>query len=387
MIRLRPDVRVLLTALAILVIGGIVLTLMAPPPPAPPLSVRNQRANGAMLLRDWLDELGFQTREMLTEPMRLDTIDVLFVLDPALTYDASEVALIADWVRRGNTLIVAGEPFFVNDLLRPFRVSARYLFYRAEEDQILSPTSPILQTPPFDRVRAEPQIAIGDIEVRKREDVAVHLAVSTQPVLVSFREGRGRVWVSGAFRPFTNRGLGTDGASARLLLNLLAGIPRGATIGFDEVRHGFTEQPATLAAWLTQTPPGWGVMIGAALTGVYLGLRGRRFGRAVPLPDSALRREYVEYIQAIANLLRRSGQRAEMLRHFDGQLRRRLSERYGVEPHLSADDLAKAVAARDPAQDAAALRDVLVRLARKSVSEAELVRIAADVDGLIERMR
>ena len=65
---------------------------------------------------------------------------------------------------------------------------------------------------------------------------------------------------------------------------------------------------------LLTTPPGLGLVLAFGLTFVFLALRGRRFGRIVPLPDETLRREPVEYIQAMANLYRRSGQQILMKR-------------------------------------------------------------------------
>ena len=206
------------------------------------------------------------------------------------------------------------------------------------------------------------------------------------PVLVSFSEGAGTVWLSGALRPFTNLGL-SDPGNARLLANLVAAVPHDASVGFDEIVHGFGEDTQqTLSAWLFGTAPGWAILIGFALTMIYLALRGRRFGRALPLPEQQVRRDTREYIQAIATLFRRSGQRGEIVQHYDQQLRRRLSERYAVDPHLEASQLVSAVTDRDPRLDSQSSGTVLNDLARRNVSEQELVATAAEVDRWLRSM-
>jgi hypothetical protein len=193
------------------------------------------------------------------------------------------------------------------------------------------------------------------------------------------------VWVSGALRPFSNLGL-HDPGSSRLMVNLLAGLPSGAVIGFDEARHGFSETPSSVMNWLVSVPPGWGILLALALTLVYLGLQGRRFGRALPLPDDRLRREPVEYIQAMANLFRRSGLRSEMLGHYRSQLRRRLTERYTVDPKLNDTELVKAVIYHEPSLDEAELRRVLKALSNPRPSESDLVSAALDVDTWLRRL-
>jgi hypothetical protein len=64
-----------------------------------------------------------------------------------------------------------------------------------------------------------------------------------------------------------------------------------------------------------------------------------------------------------------------------------LSERYGVEPNLETGALIEALAARDPALDARALRDLMNALSQSQVSEQELVKIAAQLDAFLRQLR
>jgi hypothetical protein len=218
-----------------------------------------------------------------------------------------------------------------------------------------------------------------------RTDVAIHLTANDMPVLASYNESQGTFWASGALIPFTNQGL-QDPAHAELLLNLLSRLPRGAVIGFDEAHHGLSQSSRTVFSWLVTTAPGWGVVSGFVLTFTFLAMRGRRFGRAVPLPDERLRREPVEYIQAMANLFRRSGQRDDMLKHYRQQFRRKLSERFGVDTAAADANLVKTAVYHEPSIDEAKLRALLTRLSQKNVSEAELLNVVRDVDAFLSSM-
>jgi hypothetical protein len=369
--------RLVVGSLIALAVLAVIAVLVAPAPSAPALSVRSADADGTMALRLWLEQSGYTVREVLSNPIQTDGLNVLFILDPFIPYSSDETANIREWVRRGNTLIVAGRPVAARDLLAPYNVFITFLNSQADT---LSPTGPTLLLPAFDRVRVDTSYSVET----RRPDALVHLATQDEPVLVSLREGQGTVWVTGAVRPFTNRGL-SDPGSARLVLNLLARAPRTAIIGFDEARHGLGTAPS-VSGWLFGTPAGWGLLLAVGLTMVFLALRGRRFGRAVPIPEERLRREPVEYIQAMANLFRRSGHRVEMLRHYRSQLRRRLSERYGVDPHLNDTELVKTVAFREPSIDEAALRDLLHRLSNERGSEQDLVSTALDVDAWLRKL-
>jgi hypothetical protein len=372
------NLRLFAIAIAGLTVLAVLTVLVKPAPPMPPLTVRSAEPDGAMALSLWLEGSGYEVRQVLSDPVRLDEIDVLFVLDPFLPYSEQDVNRIHDWVARGNRLIVAGDPYNLRDLLEPFGVGMTYL---TDSEALVSSAAPTLLSPPVDTARVE---AIYGIE-SARDDLLIHLSSDGEPVLVSFTEGEGTVWVSGALRPFTNRGL-HDPMSARIVVNLLRGAHYGAAVGFDEARHGFSETPRSLYEWLLSSPPGWGILSSLGLVVAFIALRGRRFGRTVPIPQARLRREPVEYIQAMANLFRRSGQRSEILKHYSGQLRRRLSERYALEPRLDNVELVRTLVFRDPTIDEAALRGLLDRLSKPQVSEQELITIVGDVDDWLRKI-
>ncbi|MEP7284172.1 MAG: DUF4350 domain-containing protein [Chloroflexota bacterium] len=371
------DLQLFVYAVIALIIIGVVVALFGSGPGAPALSIRSTDPDGAMALRLWLEGSGFTVKEMLDNPVSLNQENAFLVLNPLEHYSSAEALIVRDWVRKGRTLIVAGEPDATSDLLAAFNVSLLPLYVNTPS---VAESSPVLLAPPVDNARAEPIFAISTT----RRDVVFHAYSGTTPVLASFNEGRGTVWVSGVLRPFSNRGL-HDSNNARLILNMLSRVDHQGVLTFDEARHGFGVT-RSLQAWLFTTPPGWSILITLVLTMTFLALRGRRFGRAVPLPNERLRREPVEYIQAMANLFRRSGQRTEMLNHYRGQLRRRLSERYAIDPRLSDVEFVKTIAFRDPTLDEGELRRLFARLSRQSISEAELLSTASAVEVWLRKL-
>lgn len=362
-------------------IGALVIALAVLSPAGaegPALSVRSDSPVGAMLLARWLEASGYRVRQVLSNPINPDDVNVLFVLNPLLPYSAGEAARVRDWVSDGGVLVVAGQPFITNSLLEIFGVQLGVI---SASDEALKPAAPTLLNPPFSPLAAG---ADYRLHASERPDMVVHFSVNDAPIIGSFNQGRGRVWVLGALTPFTNRGL-REAGSAELVQNLLAGVSPDAVIGFDEARHGFGGDSGSFLGWLIGTAPGWGLLVGVGVTLLYLTLRGRRFGQPVPLPDNLLRREPVEYIQAMANLTRRAGHRAETLKHYRAQFRRKICERYGLDPRASDNDLLKAVVFYDAAIDEAELRDLLAKLSAQNPTEAQLVETAAAADAWMKR--
>lgn len=373
------DNRLIVVALLGIVLVAVLTLLLSAPPPAPPLSVRSAASEGSMALSLWLEQSGFNVQQILSNPIRFGEVDALFVLNPLYPYTDAEAQRIRDWVEQGNTLVVAGNySFILNGLLDTFEVSLRYIPSAA---QTLSPSLPTLDSPPVEAIHANVFRAIDT----PRDDIVTHISTGADRLLISFRQGMGTVWVSGMTQPFTNQGL-QDAQNAKLIFNFLSNLPPESVIGFDEARHGFQEASPSLSAWLVNSPAGWSILIALVLTMVYLGLRGRRFGVPISIPEERLRREPVEYIQSMANLFRRSGQREVMLKHYSAHLRRRLSERYNIDPHLRDDDLVKTLTYRDSELDPAVLRGLLSRLTRNQLSEQELLDTVKDVDDWLRKI-
>jgi hypothetical protein len=120
-------------------------------------------------------------------------------------------------------------------------------------------------------------------------------------------------------------------------------------------------------------------MYSAGVVFVALALAGRRFGRAViPARDRA-RRGPIEYLTAIANLSWRAGHRRHVLERYHHQLKATLGARYRLSPTLEDEACVAQLKGYNPQLDEGALLDVLRRLRAEGVTEAEMVRLAAEV--------
>ncbi len=391
MTRLRrfkiTDLHLLIAALVALVALVVLMPTSEPDESWRRLSIRNSSSGGASVLRMWMEQLGYDVRELTTVDRLSGDVDAMFMLNPAQPYSPDEAEALYDWVAAGHMLLVVGtEDDAVNSVLMPFDVSLTSIEWF---DSTLSLASPTLTTPPFDHV------AVGYASTIKsaRTDLVVHIMAEGQPVLASLGVGGGIVWISGISTPFTNSGL-RDESSARLVANLLLRLPDDATVAFDEsdidsdTESGVESErevaaPRSLEHWMISSPGGWSILLAGALVMGYLLLRGRRFGRIVPVEGQQLRREPTEYVRAIANLMRRTRQRDVALRHYRGELRRALAKRYVIDPGLSDAAFVRVLADRDPTLDVGALADLLRRLSARNASEHDLVSLAMAVDDWI----
>ncbi|NJL95622.1 MAG: DUF4350 domain-containing protein, partial [Anaerolineae bacterium] len=292
------DRRLLVLGLVAVVIFSIVTAATSPRERGTLVSVDSVDPDGARALRLWLESSGYEVRELVGRSVLPEDLNTLFILAPRHAYTRAEALRLQEWVREGHLLIITGPRATVNSVLEAFEVELDFL---RPEQQLQPQTAPALQRPPLAGVTVD---AFSPI-ITQRLDARIHVEVDGAPVLVQMAEGLGQVWIVGTVRPFTNLGL-QDAGSAELILNMLADQPRGTVLGFDEALRA-DEPPQSLTGWFLRASAGQGILLAAGLTLVFLGLRGRRFGRPFPLREDRLRREPVEYIQAMGNLLRRSG--------------------------------------------------------------------------------
>ena len=212
-----------------------------------------------------------------------------------------------------------------------------------------------------------------------RSSYVTYLAADGKPVLVSFDMGKGRVILSSSTYPFMNLGLKQAGNPA-LLLNLLGLARKQGPVWFDEWHHGFhgAEGATGPDNWLRYTPLGRYVLFVAIVIFLALLLRGRIFGRAVPLPRELRRRGALEHVTAMANLSRLAGHRHSVLLQYHQQLKRTLGRRYRLDPALPDAEYVTTLSRYNPAIDGQALLALLNRLQQQKINETELVHLAAE---------
>lgn len=343
---------------------------------APPLSSFSSAPDGARALWLWLEALGYSVSNEVGQTFRLpENAGMVLMLEPLAGITADEWETMDAWVESGGTLVLAGDRFQTTFAVSHYGCALAYLGTRVPT---LTVQTPLLTSPPLTgTVSAQAQAYFAT----NRDDVVTHLAVESRPVMLSFERGAGRVILSAAPFSFSNAGLKEEG-NPQLVLNVITAANQPGVIWFDEWHHGVRSMRAELIGpgdWLRHTPAGRSLLYAATVIFLALVVRGRHFGRPVPLPKDVARRAPLEYITAIANLSRRAGHRLAVLHHYHHRLKRNLGKRYRLNPTLPDGDYVAQLAELNPDFDANALHSLLTRLRQDRVSESEMVQLATEV--------
>ena len=339
----------------------------------PALSSASNERDGARALRLWLEQKGYRVSNKSGPDFQPpEDAGLIFVLEPFYDSDENHWQLLDEWVEAGGTLMVAGEGWGVDEIFRHYD----FRMYGWQDGGDVTVQSPLLAAPPLENLS---HVDVTSIFSTDRDDLIVLMAVESSPVLVTFRLGQGRVILASFTHPLTNAGLKESG-NPELLLNLLALAGQSNSIWFDEWHHGEGRRIKVVGPqdWLRFTPAGHAVLFSAVILFLALLLQGRGFGRPVALPQQMARRTPLEYITALANLSRRAGHRSEVLRQYHQSLKHHLARRYRLNPDLPDDEYITQFANYRPDMDAADLRNLLERLSKRSVSEGEMVKLAAE---------
>jgi hypothetical protein len=360
--------------LSLIVITGLA-ALQRTQEVAPPLASFSAAPDGAKALRLWLEALGYELPEPVVSSFvpPLET-DLILLLEPSVGITPEEWQVLDAWVEQGGQLTIVGQDFNAALAFRHYDFNLRYTTPITSAQVV---QTPLWTAPPIDPAQVETDAFF----VTNRQDFVTHLALAGDPVIVSFKEAQGQVLLSAAAFPFSNAGLKEPGNPA-LVLNVVGAAGEGASIWFDEWHHGVRTQTAEIVGpfnWLRFTPAGRSLLFVATVILVGLALRGRHFGRPVPLPNTLARRAPLEYITAIANLSRRAEHRPAMLEHYRQRLKRALGRRYGLNPTLPDAEYLAHLSQANPDFETDGLRELLAQLRRQQISENELVRLAAEV--------
>jgi hypothetical protein len=342
----------------------------------PPLVSTSSTPDGAKALKLWLPDLGFRVNEdLVAEFAPPPGTDLVLMLQPQDFLDTDWKPLDA-WVKSGGTLILAANGDWMAILADHFGFTASNGLNNAAP---LYPFSPLFDLPQSaDPVNANTATLLGS----ERDDYVVLLANQDGLISVTFADGKGTVVLCSAPYIFTNIGLKND-ANAAFVLDLLSLAKPGSTVWFDEWHHGYRARAADQqimgpGEWLRKAPIGNAILfiVFAVLLGLLL--QGRAFGRPVPLPREIKRRTVMEHVTAVANLNRRAGHRADVLSQYRAQVKRQLGRRYRIDPALPDAEYAAVLKKFNPSLDEAKLLNLLRGLTRSDVSEADMVRLAAE---------
>lgn len=345
----------------------------------PPLSSLSSAPDGALALKLWLQELGYDVDEqILTNFLPPEGVSTLLILEPQFPNEV-ELQSLDDWVDAGGTVIAIGGQYGMYSLIDHYEFDFKYL---PDQSYTAALPTPLFASPPsLALTNVKPRVALQS----EREDVTALVTYQGDPILVSFEQGEGRVILGTIPDSFSNAGLKQSG-NPELVLNILALASSQGAVWFDEWHHGLrnTSQILGPGEFLRQTPIGHAILFGALVIFLTLLIQGRGFGRPVPLPQEIKRRGAMEHITGMANLSRRAAHRSAVLLHYHQQIKRKLGQRYRLNPSLDDKEYVDMLSGYNPEIDKEALLKVLKRLKKKDISEAEMVDLAAKASKWID---
>jgi hypothetical protein len=330
-------------------------------------------SDGMLALHLWLPELDHQT--VTTDSTAFQPpkdADLIFIVQPALPIEEREWNLLDKWIEAGGTLLIAGDNYASSLAFNHFDASTSFANDPKDSLRAASPllTSPLLLDP-------APVRAYETLSSTPKDFIPL-LVVDGRAVIGFFDKGQGRVLLSSTPYPFSNQGL-KDDANAALLLNLLRFAPPQSRVWLDDWHHGIQSAPIVgPGQWLRRTSAGHALLFVAGIIFFALLLQGGNFGRPIPLLHEIKRRGPMEHVTAIANLNRKAGHRADVLRQYHHWIKRHLGQRYRLNPSLPDEEYVAQLVKYNPALDKEKLLNLLHDLSRTNPTESEMVKLAEE---------
>jgi hypothetical protein len=299
---------------------------------------------------------------------------VILLINTYSSFDQRDAQTLLRWIERGNTLILSetGSIETPNALMRALQQRGDRLL--KERTGKITIEQPLLGHSPSMTATVRTWFGLNP----ERADYVQYLSAQGSPLLISFKQGKGRVWLTSAPYLFTNEGL-SDETNAALVGAMLSDTPRDSLVAFDEyhlsTQHVTSANSQTLQTLLFATPWGWAILYALIVTFTYLAINGQRLGRVLPLPQTIARRSPVEYVVSMAQLFRRAGKRSIAQKHYYHHLKRKLGQPYRINPDLPDDEFIATLARHTDRFDQHALAQTL-RALRQQMSERALVKFA-----------
>jgi hypothetical protein len=280
----------------------------------------NSGFRGAYLL---LDELGYPVERV----RRPGGGEVRWVLAPNRV-TAKDAQSLDDWIQRGGVALLALEdPALAEHLGLPVSIK------NAERPGSSPPSgrsSPGAGSSVPARALDVATIHAGPVEVSGPPGQRTWGEIDGHPLVTIYTRGRGQVWLLSRPDVFSNANLRRDDnavLACRLAEAMLHERP-GGKLAFDEYVHGLRDRPGVTELLLR--PPVLGVTLQVLLlSALALWRSGVRFGalRSVPPPP---RRSKEEFLDAMAELLNRNGNRAAAFCAVRDALLRRFEDLLGL---------------------------------------------------------
>jgi len=370
----------------LVLLGGLFLVLMVGlvlVPPASeaqiPLTVYSAEPSGGKALRLWLEALGHPVTTIEGEKYEVPrATKTVLILAPTVGIERDEAAALEQWTRNGGRLVVADRGVRTGGLLRRFGVSVRPLGIvigtatptpggRLDPQIVTLPVKPAVELRLDQAADAVPLLVGEQADTEPGQEAAQHVLAARVPA------GRGELIVLATPDLLSNLSLRAE-PNARLALSLVGVNDRGG-VAFDEVHHGFGAVRArTLYDLLLDQAWGRTLFLAAGVVLLFLLVRGRRFGRAVPVfVDRG--RFLGELVTSQAALYRAGGKRAFAADHLARQLRLEYTQDVGLPASATDDEIAARATALG--RDAGPALQVLGRVQRAR-SDRDLLTLTRD---------
>jgi len=240
-----------------------------------------------------------------------------------------------------------------------------------EEDEREPPPAPKAETTPTPAAQSTPTqekqpphsggtptpVVVADEEPDANAPV-VHVwdgRAGEGALLVDYAYGRGRVVVLSDPYVVSNAGL-NRADNLFLATNVVTG-GRSGRVAFDEFHQGYGQTQNQFFAYFRGTPILWMFAQVALVALAVVWTRGRRFARAVPVPE-ADRRSKLEFVASMAELQQRARAYDLAVENIYQRTRRALARYGGVPATAPRQQIAERVAARS-GRDAAKLEALL----------------------------
>jgi hypothetical protein len=274
-----------------------------------------------------LEELGYPVERS----RRPTGGDVRWVLFPSKS-TAKDAATLDDWIHRGGIALLGLDDDEFAGLIG-FNVTVRGGVRKEPNVPTGFAVIPSSQQKGDTYTAEAPDVShlsAGKLEVIGPSGGSPWGRIGDGPIATIYPRGRGQIWLLHRPDILSNANL-REGDNAilacRLAEAMLAERPDGR-LAFDEYCHGLRDRPSVAA--LLFRPPVLGVTLQALfLTLLVLWHFGIRFGPLQPAHPPA-RRSKEEFLDAMAELLQRNGDRAEAFRTVRNAVLRRLEASFGL---------------------------------------------------------
>jgi hypothetical protein len=284
-----------------------------------------------------LEELGYPVERS----RRLTGGDIRWLVFPTKMND-KEAAALDGWIRRGGIALLALGDSDLADKLK-LNATVENPLDRPPEGELAFPISRRFKKGNLYEASAPDvsRVAAGDLQVNGPAARRTWGSLNGRPLVSIYSRDQGQIWLLRRPDVLANGNLRTEDNAVLVcrLADAMLEERHGGRIAFDEFCHGLRERPSVVE--LLFRPPVLGVTLQCVLLlALVLWQSVVRFGPVDP-PPSPARRSKEEFLDAMAELLARNGDRASAFRTLRDDLRRRLERSLGLPADTPTEALVK----------------------------------------------